>query len=147
MVINVVKIGVPLKYGHLADGRCNLYIAERVRRTLQNAGAFVIPIVPVQDVDYCDTKYDQFNELTDEEKNIIDEYLDMVDGIFFSGGYKITPYDRYLLERCIERDIPTLGYVTATPESVVFDVTTIYESSFFSLQYTFNISAGLTCTF
>ena len=105
----MVKIGVPLKYGHLSDGRCNLYIAERVRRTLQKAGAFVIPIVPVQDVDYCDTKYDQFNELTDEEKNIIDEYLDMVDGVLFTGAYKITPYDRYLLERCIERDIPTLG--------------------------------------
>ena len=105
----MVKIGVPLKYGHLADGRCNLYMVERVRRTLQKAGAFIIPIIPVQDGDYCDTKYDQFNELTDEDKRVIDDYLNMVDGVFFSGGHKITPYDRYLLEECIKRDIPTLG--------------------------------------
>lgn len=105
----MVKIGVPLKYGHLPDGRCILYIVEKIRRTLQKAGAFVIPIVQVQDVDYCDTKYDQFNELTDSEKKVIDDYLDMVDGVVFPGGHKITPYDRYLLERCIERDIPTLG--------------------------------------
>ena len=105
----MVKIGVPLKYGHLEDGRCILYIVERVRRTLQKAGAFVIPIIQVQDCDYCDTKYDEYKELTDDEKKVIDNYLDMVDGVLFPGGHKITPYDRYLLERCIERDIPTLG--------------------------------------
>jgi len=105
----MVKIGVPLRYGHLPDGRCNLYIAETIRRTLQRAGALIIPIVQVQDVDYCDTKYDQFKELSSDEKNVIDEYLNMVDGVVFPGGYKITPYDRYLLERCIEKDIPTLG--------------------------------------
>ena len=33
----------------------------------------------------------------------------MVDGVVFPGGNKITPFDEYLLERCIERDIPTLG--------------------------------------
>ena len=33
----------------------------------------------------------------------------MVDGVLFPGGYKITIFDEYLLKRCIERDIPTLG--------------------------------------
>jgi imidazoleglycerol phosphate synthase glutamine amidotransferase subunit HisH len=33
----------------------------------------------------------------------------MVDGIVFPGANKITTFDEYLLERCIEKDIPTLG--------------------------------------
>ncbi len=105
----MVKIGIPMRYNHLEDGRCIVYLAERVRRTLQKAGAFVIPIVPVQDVDYCDTKWNEFAELTKEEKDSIELYLDMVDGVLLPGGHKVTPFDKYLLERCVERDIPTLG--------------------------------------
>ena len=102
-------IGIPMRYNHLSDGRCILYLGERIRRTIQKAGGFVLPIVQVQDVDYCDTKFDEFEELTDVEKDSIEKYLDMVDGVIFPGGHKITPFDRYLLERCIDRDIPTLG--------------------------------------
>jgi putative glutamine amidotransferase len=103
------RIGIPMKYNHLSDGRCILYLGEKVRRTIQKAGGFIVPIVQVQDVDYCDTKFDQFKELTEEEKETIEQYLDMVDGVLFPGGHKITPFDYYLLERCIERNIPTLG--------------------------------------
>lgn len=49
-------IGIPMRYNHLVDGRCILYLGERIRRTIQKAGGFVLPIVQVQDVDYCDTK-------------------------------------------------------------------------------------------
>ena len=105
----MVKIGIPLKYSHLEDGRCILYLNEKVRRTFQSAGAFILPIVQVQDVDYSDTKYNEFDKLSSEEKKSIELYLDMVDGVVFTGGNKITPFDRYLLERCIDRDIPTLG--------------------------------------
>ncbi|MBR6136728.1 MAG: gamma-glutamyl-gamma-aminobutyrate hydrolase family protein [Bacilli bacterium] len=105
----MVKIGIPLKYHHLDDGRCILYLGERTRRTIQLAGGFVIPIVQVQDVDYYDTKFNEYKELSELEKKSIDNYLDMVDGVLFPGGHKITPFDVYLLRRCIERDIPTLG--------------------------------------
>ena len=105
----MVKIGIPLRYSHLEDDRCILYLAERVRRTMQKAGAFIIPIVQGGDFDYANSKYDETREITDKEKEEIDKYLDMVDGVLFPGGYKITIFDEYLLERCIERDIPTLG--------------------------------------
>ncbi|MBP5678344.1 MAG: gamma-glutamyl-gamma-aminobutyrate hydrolase family protein [Bacilli bacterium] len=105
----MMKIGIPLRYHHMDDGRCILYLAERVRRTIQKAGGFIIPIVQVQDVDYYQTRFKEFPELTDDEKKHIDSYLDMVDGVLFPGGFKITPFDVYLLERCIERNIPTLG--------------------------------------
>lgn len=105
----MIKIGIPLRYSRLEDGRCILYLEERVRRTFQKAGAFVIPIVQVQDVNYADSKYEKLAGLTDKEKENIEKYLDMVDGVVFPGGFKITKFDEYLLERCIERNIPTLG--------------------------------------
>ena len=40
----MVKIGIPLKYSHLEDGRNILYLGEKVRRTIQKAGGFIIPI-------------------------------------------------------------------------------------------------------
>ena len=105
----MVVIGVVLRYQFLKDGRSILYLGERLRRTLQKAGAFVLPIVPVQDCNYMETKYDEFSPLTDSEKKIIDESIDLCDGIIFPGGCKITPFDVYLLKRCIERNKKVLG--------------------------------------
>lgn len=105
----MVVIGIPLRYSKLKDGRCTLYLGERVRRTLQKAGAFILPIVQNQDVDYSNTRFSEFMNLSDSEKEEVDKYLDLVDGVFFPGGNKITPYDVYLLKRCIERKICVLG--------------------------------------
>lgn len=102
-------IGVPLRYTHLSDGRPILYLGERVRRTLQEAGASVFTLTPVQDVDYPDTRGCDFPELGIEEKRIIDKNLERCDGVFFPGGNKFTPYDRYLLETAIEKKIPILA--------------------------------------
>lgn len=102
-------IGIPLKYSRLEDGRCTLYLSERVRRTIQKAGGFILLIVQVQDYDYCNTHFNEFDKLTDEEKKNVDKYLDMVDGVLFTGGNKVTPFDVYLLERCIELDKKVLG--------------------------------------
>ena len=105
----MTKIGIPLRYSRLEDGRCILYLGERVRRTIQKAGGFVVPIVQVQDFDYANVRYNELPFLTEEEKQTVDKYLDQVDGVFIPGGHKITHFDEYVLERCIERKIPTLG--------------------------------------
>lgn len=102
-------IGVPLRYTHMNDVRPILYIGEKVRRTIQKAGGEVFSITPPQDVDYIDTKGNEFPELTEEEKDSIHKNLDYCDGVFFPGGTKITPYDRYLLEIAIEKKIPVLA--------------------------------------
>lgn len=102
-------IGVPLRYEHLDDMRCILYLGEKVRRCIQGAGGYVFPIAPVQDVDYMDTRGNEFPDLTEIEKDTIEYSLSLIDGMFFPGGRKFTPYDRYLLKRCIDRKIPVLG--------------------------------------
>lgn len=105
-----VVLGVPMRYGHFGeDKRPILYITERVRRTFQKAGCEVFALVPVQDVDYINTRGNEFDELTLEEKMLIRKNLDRCDGLFFPGGSKFTPYDRYLLEVAIEEKIPVLG--------------------------------------
>lgn len=105
----MVKIGIPLRYTHLENGRGITFLSELLRKTIQKAGGFVIPIIPVQDVDYYETHYNEFDELNDFEKKCVEDYLNMVDGIIFPGGLKITPYDEYLLRRCIELDKKVLG--------------------------------------
>lgn len=102
-------IGIPLRYNKTSDDRAIVYMSERIRRTFQLAGSLVLPIAPVQDVDYINTSSKDFEELKDNEKALIEKSLDLIDGIVFPGGNKFTPYDRYLLERCIERRIPVLG--------------------------------------
>lgn len=102
-------IGIPLRYQCLSDGRAIIYMSERVRRTVQEAGGVVYPIAPVQDVDYFYTKGNEFLELSDDEKNMISKSLDYCDGVLLPGGNKFTPYDRYLLELVIEKRIPVLG--------------------------------------
>ena len=57
----MVVLGFPLRYSHLEDGRCILYLGEKVRRTMQKAGAFILPIVQVQDIDYTNTKYNEYS--------------------------------------------------------------------------------------
>lgn len=102
-------IGIPLRYQHLEDGRCINYLSEKLRLTMQKAGAYIFPIAPVQNVYYIYTRGKDFLPLTEEEKEVIEKSLDYIDGMLFPGGNKFTPYDRYLLERCIDRDIPVLG--------------------------------------
>ena len=102
-------IGVVLRYQCLSDGRAIVYMSENVRRTIQKAGGEVFSIVPVHDVDYFYTKGNEFPDLTDDNKKYIDDVLNKCDGVLFPGGVKFTPFDRYLLEQIIEKQIPTLG--------------------------------------
>ena len=105
----MVKVGIPLRYTHLDNGRGITFLSELLRISIQKAGGFIIPIIPLQGVDYYGTHYADFKELDDIEKRQVDEYLNMVDGILFPGGHKVTPYDEYLLNRCIELDKRVLG--------------------------------------
>lgn len=102
------KIGIPLRYEKIEE-RPILYIPEAVRRTIQKAGGEVFILSPIQDVDYINTKIDEFPELTDEQKENINQNIDLCDGLFLPGGTKFTPYDRYILNYAIEKKIPTLG--------------------------------------
>lgn len=102
-------IGIPLRYAYSKNDKAILYMNEYVRRTFQKAGALILVIPPVKDVNYIETKGNMFEPLTNDEKETIENYLNMCNGIFLPGGVKFTPNDRYLLERAIEKELPILG--------------------------------------
>ena len=81
-------IGIPLRYTHLEDGRAILYLSEKVRRTLQKAGGEVFSLVPVQDLDYMNTKGNEFPKLTAEEKIQIHKNLDTIPPDFYTLCFK-----------------------------------------------------------
>ncbi len=101
-------IGVLLRSVKI-DGSSSLYLAEKVRRGIIQSGGEVYTLTPPQDVNYIDTKGNELPELTEVEKDIIEKQLDQIDGLFIPGGNKFSEYDRYILERVIERKIPTLA--------------------------------------
>ncbi len=102
-------IGVPLRSEHDERGKCIEYIFDMVRRGVTKAGGEVLAISPVQDIDYFDVKGSEHPPLTEEEKARIDFWLDIIQGLFIPGGTKFCEYDRYMLERAIEKNIPVLG--------------------------------------
>ncbi len=102
-------IGVPLRYQKLVDDRPIVYMSERVRRTIIQAGGFVYPISPIQDIDYISTRGNVFPAPTEMEEEIIRMNVKACDGILFPGGMKFTKYDRVLYKIAIEEKVPVLG--------------------------------------
>lgn len=72
-------------------------------------GGTPIGLLPPQDVFYYDEHPSQIARLTDDEKKIIEQQLDLCDGIMFQGGYTWYEYDEYFLEVAMKKDIPFLG--------------------------------------
>lgn len=101
-------IGVVSKY-IVTDGVSKVYLTNRLKRTLLLGGANIELIIPIQDVDYPTTRGCDYPVFTDNEKELINMIICKIDGLLLPGGLKFTPYDRYLLEMAISKDIPTLG--------------------------------------
>lgn len=66
-------------------------------------------ITPVTNIDYNKFSLDEIPPLTDEEKLLYDDMIDMCDGIIIPGGYRIYNFDQYIVSKAIEKDIPVLG--------------------------------------
>lgn len=103
-------IGIPVRYDYSKDeNKTILYIFESVRRSIQKAGGDIYLLLPIQDVDYMVVKNNEFKPFTEEETKKINTMLDKCDGLFLPGGIKFTPFDKYILDYSIKKDIPTLG--------------------------------------
>lgn len=102
-------IGVPLRSWEDNEGFSLFYMYEKARRGIIKSGGLVLAITPTQDIDYYKTKGDDFPELTEEDHQLMEEYLNVIDGLFLPGGNKFCEYDRELLRKAIEKRIPILG--------------------------------------
>ena len=86
-----------------------LIMNERYRRTIIEYGGNPIMIMPPQDIDYTNTKFDNQKELTDEEKEMLIRQIKLCDGILMTGGFKINKFDLFISEYAALHDIPILG--------------------------------------
>ncbi len=66
-------------------------------------------IYPLLNIDYCGTKLSEIPPLTDKEKEMYREIVDMCDGIIMPGGYRMYNFNEYVLKYAIDKDIPVLG--------------------------------------
>ena len=66
-------------------------------------------IFPLLNIDYYGTKLSKIPALTDKEKEMYREMVDMCDGIIMPGGYRMYNFDEYVLKYAIDKNIPVLG--------------------------------------
>ncbi len=90
-------------------GMHKLIVNEANRIRLLEMGADILMILPPQRIDYGDIKFGDQPILTDEEKEMLIREINLCDGIYLPGGFKLNIYDRFIADYVIEHDIPTLG--------------------------------------
>ena len=100
------KLGITCRYIELNEIGPVIYIAETI---IKNFNCDFRLIIPVQDITYPITSSKDFPPFSDLEKILINKQIDSVNGLLFPGGYKFTPFDRYILDYAVYKDIPTLG--------------------------------------
>lgn len=86
-----------------------LVMNERYRKIVIEYGGNPILLMPPQKIDYTNTKYDNQEDLTSEEKEMLIAQIKLCDGIIMTGGFKINKFDRFISEYATDNDIPLLG--------------------------------------
>ena len=102
-------IGILTRYDVNQKGRCLNYVFDSTRTAILKMGGNPLLLCPMQNMEYYDTKYEDYVLPTEEEKKLATYWLDMCDGLFIPGGSKISPYDYFILEEALKRKIPILG--------------------------------------
>lgn len=84
-------------------------IYEDVRTSIIKKNCIPFMITPLANIDYINTKNSDIPKLSEEEKNLLREMVDICDGIIIPGGYRWYEYDKFVVKCVIEKDIPVLG--------------------------------------
>lgn len=71
----------------------------------------VIPfmICPLSNIDYFNTDDGLEPNITDKEKELYKEMVDMCDGLLIQGAYKLYNFDEYIVRYALSKDMPILG--------------------------------------
>lgn len=72
-----------------------------------NAIPFII--CPLSNIDYFNTDTGLEPEITDKEKEMYKEMVDMCDGLLIQGAYKLYNFDEYIVRYALSKDMPILG--------------------------------------
>jgi len=93
-----------------SDGNNNvLVLIESYRNAIISSGGNPIMILPPQFLEYDSYDPKVVPSMSEEEKQMINDQLNVCDGILMPGGLKRYEYDVYIASYCIEKDVPILG--------------------------------------
>lgn len=93
----------------VAEDRTSLMVVEDYRKAIILSGGSPIVILPPQTIDYVEWEPKKVKSLTKEEKEMLEDAINLCDGILMPGGTRRYEYDRYITNYCLEKDIPILG--------------------------------------
>lgn len=102
-------IGIVGRSGISTYGKNSIEIFETYRNAVIKSNGVPIVILPPQTIEYYDYSPKDVNKLTEEEKDILNQQLNLCDGIIMHGGTKQFEYDSYICEYCNKNNIPLLG--------------------------------------
>lgn len=91
------------------SGPSIIRINDDIRTSIIKNGGIPIGILPSQNIDYANKKYNDIKDMNEEELNSLLESIKLCDGIILQGGTNWYQYDVKIVEYAIKNDIPTLG--------------------------------------
>ena len=110
MVVKLKSIiGIVGRCGLSVFGKNNIEIFETYRNAVIKSGGIPIVILPPQTIEYYDIAPKNVNQLTEDEKDILNEQLKLCDGVIIHGGVKQFEYDKYICDYCNKNNVPLLG--------------------------------------
>lgn len=84
-------------------------IYDEIWKSVIKKNAIPFMIIPPSCIDYVNTKNSDISKLSENEKNLLQDMVDLCDGIILPGGYRIYEYYTFVAKYAIEKDIPILG--------------------------------------
>lgn len=99
-------LGVPV-----SDNENNNVIAlySDYKNAIVQKGGIPFMIAPLSEIDYYHTRVSEVPELTEAEKELYRDMVDICDGLIIPGGYRMYNFDYFVVQYAIEKDLPTLG--------------------------------------
>lgn len=102
-------IGIISRSDKTSLGKSISGIYDRYRRAVLKAGGNPIVILSPQCIDREEVIPKEAGLLTEEEKALVQQQLELCDGIIAPGGTRAYDDDRFIIEYANEKEIPLLG--------------------------------------
>ncbi len=103
------KIGVLARPMISESGRKIYGTYQEIHEMIIKFGGIPVQLFPPNLDSYHSVKYENINELSADEKDILHQMVDECDGILLQGGMEFYPYDVEVARYTHEKNIPTLG--------------------------------------
>lgn len=102
-------IGIVSRINSDSSGDSVNCIMDDYRIAIIKSGGVPILILPPQSLKYNHYKPREIERLNDKEKELLEDSINLCDGILFPGGTKWYEFDEYIYYYAYEKDIPILG--------------------------------------